>query len=86
MLHKFDTFKQKKFFIISGLVIWFMIIDRLHFCERECERESKNLGRVNANVIANARFQSERERERERRFRSERERERERERGKSVIH
>ena len=61
-----------------------MVIDKLHFCERKCERESKNLGRVNANVIANARFQSERERERERRFRSERERERER--GKSVIH
>ena len=61
-----------------------MIIDQLHFCERECERESKNWGRVNANVIANARFQGERERERERRFRSERERERER--GKSVIH
>ena len=61
-----------------------MITNWLHFCERKCERESKNLGRVNANVIANARFKSERERERERRFCSERERERER--GKSVIH
>ena len=67
-------------------MIWFMITYWLHLCERKCERESKNLGWVNVNVIANVRFQSERERERERRFRNERERERERKKRDSLMH
>ena len=61
-----------------------LIHDQLYFDERKCERQSKNLRKVNVNMSAKSIFCSEHERKRIPRLR--RERKYERERGKTVIH